>query len=417
MFLLEFGIYAAFALLLSLLAHAGVKRSGWLYLYVAFFALFAGVRWRVGSDWMYYARKFWYGVDDSLLGAEPLWRAFVNLFHHFDLHWSLGLGACALLQCGFITLALRRMRWILVALPLVMLGGRYWGDMMGAVRQMMVACAMIWMLPTLLQRNGWWKWLSFTAIASLIHTSSIILAPLALIPALRSVQDKFSLTQNIYCFTSQHSRIVQIVILLVCVMVGRMPLNAVFAPAALTVMRSVGSVTYIQRFEAMAADPMAQSLAFGPMMVAYLLTALAIIWFAPVATLWCRRCYGVQGERLFRLWYYLSFLYAAGYFTVCCMGHIMIRPWLYLAPVQMVTAAATLCALWQRNPLIHHRRIQGILFALLLMSSATWDIYKSIGKEGEFVLYKTSLFSPAREGGEFEWFRKPPHHELSPAKP
>lgn len=390
-YLIEVGIYAMFAVLLSALAWAAARadsqrcRGWWLAAMVATFAAIAGARWQMGSDWMYYARKFCYGTDATLLAGAPLWRAAVNGLHALGAHWSVGLAACAAVQLGFLICAMRRWPWALVALPLVMFGGRYWGDMMGAVRQMMVACALVWALPWLYTRRGGWKFAAFVAVSTLIHEWSILLVALLALRWWRIPPQPCASRRRQVWLTAG---------LLTAVAVGRLPLNALALPAEVWILRAVGATEYLPKLAVLATDPQGQALAFGPMMLSYLLTALILIWLPPFLVRCNSRAYSPMLVTVYRV----AYIYAVGYFTMCNMGHLAIRPWLFLAPAQMVLAAWCLALLWRQR-----QRALCLTAAAVIAAGGVWDVCKATNEAAEFTLYKSWIGRPDRLDERWLW--------------
>ena len=157
-----------------------LKWDRYLVWFVVFFTVIGGIRWNVGVDSLSYAYIFTHGYDD-VNEREILWRRISNFIYNNGIHWTIGLAFCAFIQIYFIVKSIQPYRWLLVFIPFVMFGGRYWLDCMNAVRQMMVACAFLWASRFILEKKIL-PYAVFVAVASMIHGSAMMLLPFFLLP-------------------------------------------------------------------------------------------------------------------------------------------------------------------------------------------------------------------------------------------
>lgn len=374
MFIFDILIYALFALIMSFLAKKSMQFSGntskwdrYLILYIGFFTLIAGVRWNVGSDSISYAHGFAKGIS-SEVRPEILWQWFVDVIYECHIHWSVGLGIAAFLQILFVVKSVKKYRFILVVLPLVLFGGRYWQDLMGGVRQMIVACGFLWASKFIYEKKIW-KYLLFVLIAAQIHRSALILIPFYFIP------NRFHI---------ENRRFLLIIILLVCCIIGRTPAYQELLTYIESVSTIIGYEDYLPTVNTLLLDNKTdEALAFGPMMLSYLLIPVFIIWFGPLL----KQTYS-KIIPYFSLWYNLAYMYACAYFLFSNISHIFIRPTLYLSVFQLVMASLLLYELLRQVKRSKQMQLACIIFTAIIVVNTTWDIYKAADKVREFTTYK-----------------------------
>ncbi|MCM1070058.1 MAG: EpsG family protein [Bacteroides sp.] len=375
-------IYVAFAFFASSLAKKSDKHievndispSRWdkyLTYFVLFFTVIGGIRWSVGGDSISYAVIFntAYTDPDS---KEAIWYAIVNWFHDWGLHWTLGLALCAFLQIFFITKALQPYRWLLIFMPFVFFGGRYWMDCMNAVRQMMVGCCFLWAIKYIYDKKIIF-YAIFVLAGALIHQSALILLPFYFMPK------KLNLAEH---------RWLLIAVFLVCVAIGQV---AKMSGLSEYVQMIAGATDY-HRYEDSMAEMLSsgydeEKLSFGPMMLTYLLIPLFTLSFGPELK---KRF--EDKIPYFNLWFNFAFFYACSYFLVCNLGHIFIRPTMYFSLFQMVMASLLLCYLWNDYKEYGLRQITTLAFCFIIALNTCWDVFKASGKSYESSTYKVSFF-------------------------
>lgn len=305
---------------------------------------------------------------------EILWKSSIRLLRTLGLHWMFGLALYAFLQIFFITATLKPYRKLLILLPFVFFGGRYWLDTMSAVRQMTVACAFLWASRFIVDRKPLY-YAAFIIIGYMIHQSTLILAPFYFLPNKLHFENK---------------RWILMIILGCCVLIGQNPAYQ----GALEYVQTIAEVTnYDDRIdnltELLTSEQTNETLAFGPMMLTYLLIPIFIIWYGPKL----KEEYGDQLP-YFNLWYNLAYLYACGYFLVCNISHYFIRPMLYFSLFQMVMATLALHFLWTRLKEYGSYRWTCYFFCLIIFTNTAWNVYKATnsGNIRETTTYKVSLF-------------------------
>lgn len=377
-------IYVAFAFIASSLAkksenyveNSDERDSSWdryLVCFVLFFAVIGGIRWNVGSDCLSYAIWFTFPTLEDQT-KESLWWYFVDSFRAIGLHWSIGLGICAFVQMFFITAALRPYRWLIVFVPFVFFGGRYWQDCMGAVRQMIVGCGFLWASKFISERNAV-KYMICIMIASMIHQSALILLPVYLLPLNKSFE--------------QH-RWKLIVVFGICIVIGQTPAFSGMISYVQFITGATNYDVYSDKFSSLlGAGETDEALVIGPMMLTYIAIPIFIIWYGPEL-----KSEFADIIPSFNLWYNLAYCYACGYFLVCNISHLFIRPMLYFSLFQMVMGAMVLAFLWKAYKEYGLKQYALLLYCIVIFTNTAWDVFKASGRAWETTTYKVFLFHP-----------------------
>lgn len=371
--LLEIIIYILFAWIMYKMVQKSICYypsgcwNGYLILLVVVFSIICAVRFNVGGDYFSYAKIFYNGwiFNDK----ETLWNMFVMLIHKLGGHSVLGMGFVAFLQIYFIVKSIKKYPYILLFFPIVLFGGRYFIDLMGAMRQMTVACIFLWGSKYIYERKIW-HYIIVIIVCSLIHHSALMLLPLYLIPNKFYIADK---------------RVLMLIIFSICFIAGQTPAFQAFTSYAEGFANLTGYEEYSSRVGSfLEQGNTAEALRFGPMMLSYFASAVFIIWFGPQL----KKQYGTRIP-LFNMWYNFSFFYACGYFLICNVSHIFIRPIQYLELFQLVIAALLLYDFYLNRKKSMKMRILLCVFVAILWLNITWSISKEVNNSWNFITYKT----------------------------
>ena len=364
MFLIDILIYFVFALVMSNLArqsaslslHTGENRwDKYLCWFIAFFTLMCAIRWNVGSDCISYARGFSQGIirEES---TEYLWDFMVSTIYNSGAHWTIGMGLVAFIQMLFLIKATKNYSYILIALPFVLFGGRYFQDMMGAMRQMTVAYGFLWASKFIVNRQLVY-YVLFVFISSFVHGSAVILLPFYFIP------------NNLHL---ENRRVVLIIILVACCVVGQTPAYQGLIGYIESLTEFVGYENYAENVDDLLENYSKEQLSFGPMMLSYLLIPIFIVWYG-------KELRDKYEEKIpyFNLWYNLAYFYACAYFLVCNVSHIFIRPVMYFSVFQLVMASLLLYELVSNYKIKRNIQLVTIIFCFVIFINAGWDIFKA----------------------------------------
>ncbi len=322
--------------------------DGFLRAFVAFYVLICAIRYNVGCDCMSYAYIFTHGTG-GVRNGEVLFYLLSRFSADWNLHYALPFAVCAFLQIYPITKALKEYKYILITLPLVLFGGRYFQDLNNGVRQMIVASMFVYASRYIVDRKPLY-YAAFIFLGSMIHQSALMLIPFYFVPRWLSLAKMRWVMMGIFTF---------------CFVAGQTPAFQNFVGYAEYLAGTFGYAGYGSRMGAMLAAETNEALAFGPMMLSYLLAAYAIIWFGPTL----KQTYGKKIP-YFDIWYNLSFFFACAYFLVCNISHIFIRPVQYFELFQMIMVALLLYEFRA------HRRLLYLAFLVIVWTNTTWAIYK-----------------------------------------
>lgn len=374
MFVFHILVYVIFALLMSNFAKQSTflypnsnKLDKYIWLFILFYTFICAIRWNVGIDSAGYAYGFAHGsnVTSEKINSELLFYGIEHLFNKLQLHFTFGLGLCAFVQIFSITKALQDYKYILITLPIVLFGSRYFLDLNNGVRQMIAASMFVYASRYIYDKKIF-HYLAFVLIASLIHHSSIILFVFYFLPNKIVISDKRWLMLGIFS---------------VCFIAGQTPAFQGLIHYTEMLTSSLGYDDYSNRVVSLLSEGTTkEALTFGPMMLSYFMTALFTIWFGPNL----KKKYEKEMP-YFNLWYNFSFFFACSYFLVCNVSHIFIRPVLYFELFQLITVSLLLFDFGFSRT---RHQILSLILTLTLWVNISWDIVKVSGRDWESTTYK-----------------------------
>ena len=341
-----------------------------LWKYWLFFALICGIRWNVGVDCVGYMQNFDKGVirEDRV---EYLWDLLVLGVHKLHLHYTIGMAITAFVQIYFTTKLASKYRYILVFLPIALFGGSYFFDYCNAVRQMMAASIFVFSTQFILEKKLL-SYLMCILVASLIHQSSQLLYVFYIFAYIRP--DKISFSDKRFLCTS---------ILIACFVLGMTPQFQAYAGYFSTLVDYFGdSYEYVNNYiqdKVVEGDNDARN--FGPMMLSYFLSALAIVLYGPEL----KKEYKDKIP-YFDLWWLFAYIYICGFFLFGNISFMFLRPLMFFIPFQLLITSLLFHYFYTYNKR-NFRILTGIVWLALC-----WNIMKSIGVAWESTTYKIFLF-------------------------
>lgn len=341
-----------------------------MWLFWLSFAVICGIRWNVGVDCGSYIMFFKNGFVNKK-SVEHLWDALVLGVYNLHLHYAIGMAITAFVQIYFATKIASKYRYILIFLPLALFGGSYFLDWCNAVRQMMAACIFVYSTQYILHKKLL-PYLLCIFAASQIHHSASMMYVMYVFAYIRPDRMSFSNKRTI-CTT----------IFMVCFILGITPQFKNFIGFFNFLVDNLDKYDYVANIvQQTVIKGEFNSRSFGPMQISYFLTALATIWYGPEL-----REHFRDGLPYFDLWWLFSFIYGCGYFLVCNVHFMFIRPFMFFQPFQLLIVSL----------LLFHFYINGKkgMFTMLIMAiwfNIFWNVFKSSGIPYESVTYKLFLF-------------------------
>lgn len=378
MFIFEILIYVCFAYVMYFFAKKSVEYypdcdtfDRYSIYYMVFFTAVTALRYSVGGDYFSYVKILEQGlIVEERADQEVLWNTLVTISSSLNLSAVVGLGVCGFLQIYFLVRANLNYKVILVTLPIVMFGSRYYYDMVGAIRQVTAACFFVWFSKFIYERKLL-KYLVCVFLASLFHHSAMILAIFYLIPKSFVVADR---------------RTMMLAAFFICFSLGLTPQFASLINSIQSVAVVIGYDGYNSAISDYLTGERNEALSFGPIMLSFLLIAVILIWYGP----YLKERYEDKIP-IFNLWYNLSFIFSCAYFLVFNSGHLFIRPVQYLEYFQMIMAALLLYDFMIESQYSAKFKYLLIGFILIIWTSISWDIIKVDGVKNS-VTYKCVLF-------------------------
>lgn len=377
LFIFDVLVYVFFAFVMSYMASMSYKSTPkvvpskpldkWLWAYILFFTLISAVRWDVGVDSTSYFRSFAiFNLGASAReGEEQFWTFLVKSVYDLGCHPSVGLGITAFLQVFFIVLALKHNRRVLIYIPFLLFGSRYFLDMSNAVRQMIAASIFFYSCQFIIKKQLW-KYVVCILAASCFHKSAIVLIVFYLIP------NKWDVSKYRY---------ILLVLLATCLIMGLTPALQSFLSRVQYLTLLLGYNGYEDRVSLMLGGGYSdEKLGFGPMMLSYLIISVYVTWYGPIL----KKKYGAEYPA-FNLWYIFANVYACAFFLVCNVSHIFIRPLMYFELFQMVLASMILMLFITTR---YKDSLISIFFYCTVAIGTLWNLYKVQDQSQESARYK-----------------------------
>lgn len=287
------------------------------------FSFISGVRWNVGVDHLSYLKNYLilqnggHFLFDKEIGFEFVTRFFVEL----GLHFSFYFGFFAFLQLFFVYYAFKDHRYLYPFLGIIILFGPEYLSWMNGIRQMLAATMFVYSIQ-FIQKKQLWKYIATITVASLFHTSAIVLLVLYVIPQ----KDYFK------------NRIFTISLAVLSLYFGVNNYWTSNLNHLGTYMDLLGYEKISNRLDFLIEEE--QVRAFGPRRIVLILITLITIWFQP------------KLKHFFKNSYFLTYynLMILGFILFNLLGnthHIFIRPLAYLIIFSVPTTAYLLMYLKQ----------------------------------------------------------------------
>lgn len=159
-------------------------------LLVLCFAVFFGVRYDVGTDYLAYLYGYLHDIDVGK--GEVLFEGLTHLFQSLDLHFAWYFGVIAFIQALFFYMAFNRDRFILPLLTFFLFMNGDFMFLMNGMRQAIALCIWVYALK-FIEKQKLWHYLFWCLVAYGFHSSAVVLV--VLYPILRNGKDYF---HNIY---------------------------------------------------------------------------------------------------------------------------------------------------------------------------------------------------------------------------
>ena len=320
--LLSFTVYISLALTLFLLGwHAKVRDASrtlaglsplpfycWeILVSLVVIAVVFGIRMNTGSDHlMYLSQYFSVSKNGSFLrpeGMEFVFEWITKVFAALKCHFTVYFGFWALLQAALLYFGLRKHKFLLPWLGLLLILGPYSINWFSFMRQWVVTFGCVAIIPLIVDRKFGWYALA-VVLLSTIHLSALLLLLAYFLPFNR---------------IAALSRKWLLVIFVLFTLLGLYPVWILHLKPLLKVLPMMGYM----RYSALTADLMNGHLcflAFGPLHLISIFTQLVAIWYFPQV-----KAYR-STDRMLPVFFSFAFVASCYERMMINTAHYMIRP-------------------------------------------------------------------------------------------
>lgn len=291
---------------------------------VLFFAAVAGARFKTGYDHLAYLCQYIYVRDfdgfrrtDYEIGFQFITRLFAMVKAHEFFYFAFWGG----LQIGLFYYAFRKKKPLLMWIPIVIMLGGFFVNWMNTIRQVVVECAMVAMIPmcTTIKRT---LVCSAIALALLTIHFTAFLVPLFL-GLMWLMRDK------------ELSRRTMYIIYGVCVVLGVYPIWLTAFGSLVNLLQGTDYQKYIPLVNDMISNGY-RFTPWGPNHTLVVLSQLLLVWFYPQV----RKHF--EGDDSLHSFFNLSFVGMCLSNLLINTSHFVLRPIEYLTLCQIVVIAYTL---------------------------------------------------------------------------
>lgn len=169
----------------SRLSFCSLLTRSYFLIPILVFCLISAIRYEVGTDFWGYKNYFYqintWGRILEEDAVEPAFTFIGKFTVAFTNKHYLMFFILAFLQISFIYYALRKKTYALVYIGMAIMLNFTYHSLMNGVRQNIVACAFVAMLPLILEMKKWPWFIICVLAATLMHKSAMILLPIGLI--------------------------------------------------------------------------------------------------------------------------------------------------------------------------------------------------------------------------------------------
>ena len=305
-----------------------------ILLSVIVFSVIAGARYHTGYDHAMYLDQYLHlqeTGDFSRQNFEYGFEWISKLFAWCNIHYFFYFAFWAILQIGFLYFGLRHHKQLLCWVALGIMLGPYFVSWMNSVRQSVVVCVFVALIPLIRDR----KFLIYALIVVLcafLHKSSLMLLPVFLICFI-NIKDK---SPSKWFFLG---------ILAVCVLVGSFPFWTEYFTNFQWFIELTGYSNYGNLDDPNVGGTM-RMVEWGPLRISVLLSNIAIIWFYPQLKSY------FKDDNLLPYYFMLAFIGICFSNLLMNTTHFILRPVDYFLIFNLIMTSYLLCYLYRSKKII-----------------------------------------------------------------
>lgn len=335
-------------------------RSCELHLSVLLIAIIAGARYHTGFDHAAYLADYHFvGVSGDFLRHDYEWgfEAITRLFSALHIHFFFYFAFWAALQFGMLYYGLRHHKFLIPWFAAYLFLGPYFIHAMNTMRQAVVECAFVAMVPLIIERR-FWVYLCCALLASTIHIAGLLLIPLYLIGDVRIKQFLPKFLKNRYTL---------LVILLLCVLAGLRPIWMRYVADGFSkIVQHTTFSHYSLTIDAFQNGEF-RHMAWGPSRISNLLLAIIAIFSYPLIRRWRKN----------DTFFIVAFTFC---FIGLCFKNLLVNTAVFvLRPFELLTVFFPIIIAYVFSYYYKHRIIIPLLIVGLLSYTYIFiEIYKAV---------------------------------------
>ena len=337
----------------------------WFLFSLLLFAFIAGFRYNVGVDYLSYLSEYLYVQEYGSLSREDFevgFKFITFLFGNAGFHYFYYFAFLALLQIGFIFLALKDDKPILKYVCLYIFLGTFFLEWMNGIRQTIVCCIFVYLVK-FIEEKKLIKYLIGIAIAYLMHKSVLLLLPVYFLSHYKGIWNNTN---------------TNLVILFALILIGANPYWVNSLSSLQSILNALDYGAYAENISYWVEE--AQLTTWGPSRIGILLVQVIIIWFYPKLRVF------YNCSRRIDLYFILFFFGVCAYNLMVNTSYIFIRPIMYFTVFQLPLFGYTAHFLKSTNRTLAFRSL------ILLGCSYTYYMILKVAyftdDPNECVLYK-----------------------------
>lgn len=314
------------------------------------FSAIAGARYHTGYDHAMYLDQYLHlqqTGDFSRHNFEYGFEWVSKIFAWCHLHYFFYFAFWALLQIGFLYYGLRRHKHLLCWVALGIMLGPYFVNWMNSVRQSVVVCVFVALIPLIRDR----KFLPYALIVvmcAFLHKSSLMLLPVFLICFVK-VRDK------------SPNQWLMLAVLALFILVGSFPFWTKYFTNYQWFIDLTGYSNYGNLDDPNVGGTM-RTIGWGPLRISALLSNIVIIWYYP------RLKSFFKDDTLLPYFFMMAFIGMCVSNLLMNTTHFILRPVDYFLVFNLIMTAYLLCYLYRSRYYLAFALVAIINFSYIYMA-------------------------------------------------
>ncbi len=332
------------------------------------FAVVAGARYHTGFDHKMYLDQYLHLQQTGEFGRDNFEYGFEwisKLFAWCHIHYFFYFAFWALLQIGFLYFALRHRKHLLCWVGLGIMCGSYFLWMMNSVRQAVVVCLFVALIPLIKDR----KFIPYAIIViagAFLHKSALLLLPVFLITFIK-VEGKAP------------NRYVLLAVLAAFVLIGSFPFWIDYFTNYQWFLDLTGYSNYSNMNDPNVAGKL-RMVNWGPNRIAGLLGNIAMIWFYPQLKS------HFKDDKLLPYFFILAFIGMCLSNLLMNTTHFILRPIDYFVIFYLVLSAYIMCYLVETKKYLIGI-VMALIFYLPFINNVLKAVYRPIVENQPFLYH------------------------------